>query len=243
MIFVLLAISALFVAIGFSVTENNAKYLLSGYNTMTEQDRKNVDIKAYIPYFRNFHIFLGISFLMLGAALTYLISENAGGIFLGVYPVLAYMYFVATSSTYLKGAGRRGNKVAFGILGVILLSIIALFGFGFREDRLTFHSNGVTLGGMYGETLPASEIQSIELVNELPEITFKSNGFALGTIHKGYFKTNREETVKLIMNSDKVPVILLTKSNGERVYYTAKNRTSDEIVKEMKQTLPNVIYK
>lgn len=62
MIYVITGISLLFVAIGLIVTKRNAKYLLSGYNIINEEDRKKVDSKAYIPYFRNFHIFLGISF-------------------------------------------------------------------------------------------------------------------------------------------------------------------------------------
>lgn len=78
MITVFVGISLLFIAIGFIVTENNAKYVLSGYNTMNEEDRKKVDIKKYIPYFRNFHIFLGISYLVLGLTLTFFINENAG---------------------------------------------------------------------------------------------------------------------------------------------------------------------
>jgi hypothetical protein len=44
MIYAILGTSLLFVAIGFIVDEKNAKYLLSGYNTMNEEDRQKVDI-------------------------------------------------------------------------------------------------------------------------------------------------------------------------------------------------------
>ena len=40
MIYVIIGMSVLFVAIGFLVTERNAKYLLAGYNTMSEEERK-----------------------------------------------------------------------------------------------------------------------------------------------------------------------------------------------------------
>jgi hypothetical protein len=39
--------------IAFFVTENNDKSLLSGYNTMSEQERQKFDIKSYIAYFKN----------------------------------------------------------------------------------------------------------------------------------------------------------------------------------------------
>src|SRR5690606_35963887 len=232
-----------FVAIGFIVTEKNAKHLLSGYNTMNEEDRKKVDIKAYIPYFRNFHIFLGISFLVFGTALTYLVSENVGGIFIAVYPILAYIYFTVTSSKYSKGVSKKRNKIGVIILAGTLLFAIGLFGHGFKENTITFDSESILFKGSYGETLIKSEIKTIELVTQLPEITFKTNGFALGTIKKGYFKTKNGEIMKLILNSDNKPIILLTKTNGKKIYYSAKDKLNTKIVDEIKENLPNLVYK
>ncbi len=88
-----------------------------------------------------------------------------------------------------------------------------------------------------------SEIQSIELVDQLPEIILKTNGFALGTINKGFFKTKNEEIVKLILNSDNKPVILFTKTDGKKIYYSAKDKSNKIVVDEMRKTLPNILYK
>jgi hypothetical protein len=243
MIYVLIGMSLLFVAIGFIVTEHNAKYLLSGYNTMSEENRKKVDIKAYIPYFRKFHIFLGISLLLFGIALTFLINENTGGIFLVVYPIIAYMFFMATSQKIITGPGTKWNKAGFVLLTAILIFVIGLLGYGFKENKLTFDSNSIEFKGTYGESVTPSEIQSIELVYELPKITLKTNGFALGTINKGFFKTESGEIVKLILNADRKPVILLTKNDGKKIYYSAKNKPNQAIVDEMKKTLPSILYK
>lgn len=65
MVYVIAAISAFFLCMAFVVTAKNAKYMLSGYNTMSNEERKNVDLKGLISYFRNFFIFLGISFYSL----------------------------------------------------------------------------------------------------------------------------------------------------------------------------------
>jgi hypothetical protein len=243
MIYVIIGMSVLFVALGFIVTENNSKYLLSGYNTMNEEDRKKVDIKAYIPYFRKFHIFLGISFLILGTSLTYLINESAGGIFLAVYPILAYIYFIATSSKYSKGLSTKWNKIGVIVLIGTLLFVIGLVGYGFKENKITIDSESIVFNGSYGETLTPSEIQSIELVDQLPKITSKTNGFALGTINKGYFKTNNGEIVKLILNADNKPIILLIKTDGKKIYYSAKDKPNEEVMKEMKKALPTILYK
>lgn len=239
MIYVVIGMSLLFVAIGFIVTERNAKYLLSGYNTMNKEDRKKVDIKTYIPYFKNFHIFLGLSFLIFGSFLTYFISENASGIFIAVYPISAYIYFIITSSKYSEGLSEKRNKVGVIILLGTLFFVVGLLGYGFKENKIIFDSDSISFKGSYGETLTKVEIQSIELVSELPEISIRTNGFALGTINKGYFRTKNGEIVKLILNSDKKPMILFTKTNGKKIYYSAKDKPNELIWDEIKKTLLN----
>lgn len=94
MLYSIIGISLLFLAIALLVTENNAKYLLAGYNTMNEESRKKVNIKAYMQFFKRFHIFLGISLLILGLLLHTFSGEMITGVVLSLYPVLAYIYFI-----------------------------------------------------------------------------------------------------------------------------------------------------
>ena len=243
MIYALIGISLLFVLIGFIVTENNARYLLAGYNTMSEEERKKVDIKSYIPHFRRFHIFLGVSFLLLGIIFTTLLSENAGGIFIAVYPVLAYIYFIATSSKYSKGNNMKSYRPAFFILIGSLIFVVGLLLYGHKENKLIFDSEGITFKGSYGETLTPSEIKSIELVAQLPEITMRTNGFSNGDVHKGYFKTESGEIIKMILNADHKPYILVTKSDDKKIYFSAKEVSNEKIFNELKKALPATLFK
>ncbi len=88
--------------LAFSLTERSAKYMLSGYNTMTDEERKKVDIKGFIPYFRNFHLFLGISFFVISFLLLSYVSTTTGTIFVCVYPVVAGIYFVISVRKFSK---------------------------------------------------------------------------------------------------------------------------------------------
>lgn len=242
MIYVLIGMSLLFVVIGFIVTENNAKYLLSGYNTMSAEERKKVDLKAFIPYFRKFHIFLGVSFLVLGYVIS-LINKNASGIFIGVYPILAYIYFTVTSLKSSGGIKTRSNKVGLYILSGVLLFVIGLIAHGFRENPIRFDSQKIAFEGSYGETLTTDQIDHIGLVDELPEITLKTNGFALGSVKKGYFKTQNGEVVKLILNSGQGPYIVFTKTDGKKLFYSAKEKSNEEVLNDLKKALPNIEYR
>ncbi|WP_299431177.1 DUF3784 domain-containing protein [uncultured Maribacter sp.] len=241
MTYILVGMSLLFVAIGFIVTENNAKYLLSGYNTMTEEERKKVDIKSYIPYFRKFHIILGISFLVLGYGIN-LINKNYAGIFLAVYPILTYIYFAINSSKFSGGLNTKSNKIGLYVIVGAFIFVVGLISYGFKENKIVFDSQKIELKGIYGETIETEQIKSIEIENELPKITLKTNGFALGEIRKGFFKTANGEIVKLILNSEQKSYILLTKSDGKKIYYSARGKSNEKVLNEIKKTLPNNGY-
>jgi len=55
------------------------------------REKKKVDIKRRNPIFKNVSLFLGISFISLWHYCTYAIGGKlTSGIFIGVYPILAY---------------------------------------------------------------------------------------------------------------------------------------------------------
>ena len=243
MLYVFLGMGLLFVAIGFILTEKNAKHLLAGYNTMSKEARQQFDIKGYLVFFRKFHLFLGASLLIIGLPLNYTISENAGGLFLALYPIAAYIYFVIASSGFSKGIKKKGNKIGIIILIITLLFVIGVLGYGFKENKLNFDAEKIEITGIYGEILLSTEIQSITLIDQLPSISYKSDGFALGKIRKGYFKTKTGETVKFMLNSDNNPYLLITKTDGKKIYFSAKERSSIELFDELKSLIPNIDYK
>ncbi|MBV7439982.1 DUF3784 domain-containing protein [Weeksellaceae bacterium TAE3-ERU29] len=230
-IYVLLGFSLLLIAIGFIVTEKNAKYILSGYNTMSEEEQNKVDIKSFILYFKKFHIFLGISLFVIGAILNYF-SPNSAGIFIVFYPILAYIYLAVKGNKFYK----QNSKSTFIALIIVLLCLIGLLLWDFRENKLITTPQALKIEGSYGETIEINQIKSIELVNKIPEISYKVNGASLGTMSKGYFKTQNGEKVKLILNnSDNSPYILIIKKDGEKIYYSSKSDSDSILFNEIKK--------
>ena len=116
-------------------------------------------------------------------------------------------------------------------------------GLGLKENQLKINFESIEFQGSYGEKILASNIQSIELVKELPKISLKTNGFALGSVKKGFFKTEEGEKIKLIINAEQSSVLLITKKNGQKIYYSAKNESNFNIVSELKNKLPELHYR
>src|SRR5690554_1961853 len=242
MVYFVIGLGLLFIGIGFIITESNAKYLLTGYNTMSKEEQSQIAIKPLLSYFRKFHLFLGISFIVLGLILTYDFSEVVSGAFIVIYPCLAYIYFIITSANYGRGLhSKRKNKIAIFILVLTMLCAVGMLGYGVKENTISIAPDAVEIHGTYGEVLLPSEIARIELVPELPKITFKSNGFALGKINKGYFKTEAGERVKLILNADNKPYLLIEKVNGKKNYYAAKSGSNTKLFEIIKNTFPKLM--
>lgn len=209
---------------------------------MNEAERNAFDIKSYLPFFRKFYLFLGISLFLIGCALNYLISANAAITFLAIYPIVAHFYSLSKSGSYYKGAKPKKYTLAYIVLGGALLLVVVLMVTGNRESELIFNSDKIEITGMYGETLSASDIKTIEIVNELPEITLRTNGFASGHVQKGYFNTKSKENVKLIINGDQKPVILITTLSGKKIYYSARKKSNEAIFNMLKTTFSGNQY-
>ena len=105
--YVIIAISIFFICIAFVVTENNAKYLLSGYNTLSNDERKRVDLKALIAYLRNFFIFLGLTFLLISLTLFNFFGETTAAFFICIYPVIACVYLLVNGQKFYKDTGAK----------------------------------------------------------------------------------------------------------------------------------------
>ena len=127
MLYVIAGLSLMFFMMAFIITENNATYLLNGYNTMSEEERKTFDLKGFIRFYRNLHFVLAGSFFVLSLAITRLENETWLGLFITTYPVLVYMYMIRASNRF-GGPERyhKWNNAGFWVLAVVLLIMIAL---------------------------------------------------------------------------------------------------------------------
>ena len=100
--FPVIFVSALYFAIGYLINEENSKYLLSGYNTMSDEERKKFDIENYLIFFKSFFKKQSlISFFIF--QISYLIFEGEEAlIFWSIYITIAIIYLVVKSQKFNK---------------------------------------------------------------------------------------------------------------------------------------------
>lgn len=233
MLYAYLIVSGLFLIIAFIVNKNNAKYLLSGYNSMSIERQKNIDFQKIARRFRKLNLFLSFTLLFFGGIIYYFAGLNVAGIFLVLYPVLVYSFESIMSS--LK------NKTLWKT--VILLPIIAILSYFlfslFRINDMLISEKEIKITGYYGEEIPMEQIRKVEVVSQLPKISLRVNGASLGTARKGYFRIKKGEVVKVFTNKKEGPYLLIAKSNGEKIYYAYDEKSTEKLYEDIKKAQAN----
>ena len=133
----------------------------------------------------------------------------------------------------------KHRKIIFyALVGVLILAIGAV-GIGYTDNKLILDNGHLEITGLYGEKMPVSDIQLIELTDKRPSLRKRVNGFSMGNRKKGFFKTNSGEKIKAIINSYARPWILITKKSGNKIYFSSNGQSNETIYQELKKTLPN----
>jgi hypothetical protein len=237
-IIITLFVSGLFVVIGLVTTEKTAPYLLSGYNMMSAEAQKNVNLKSYITYLRKFFVTLGITNFFFCVVLYWMDLKLASGLVMIFYPLGAFTYFTITSLKFFKGKTRILGWIGIIVLVGAILFIAFAMSRGLAENEVIATNEAIEIAGQYGETIDVNDIRSIQLVESLPGISIRTNGFALGNARKGSFKTVDGEIVKLLMSSNEFPIIKIETKTGRHIYYSASTDRNKQLYESLLAKYP-----
>lgn len=221
MMYFTLGFGLLFILIAFFVHEGNAHVLLSGYNTMSEEDRAAFDLKGFMHLFKWFHIALG-SIIIIGGLGSELIDSELYQIYLvGVVPVFAYMYFILKTKHFNKPEEHRKLNWAAGVLGVLGV-VIALLGFYTdKGNALVFEDQQLVITGLYGEDIPYIDIDEVLLLDSLPAVKTRVNGSAVGGKLAGHFTLKDGRSVKLFVDRADAQFLSITTKSGKDIIYSS----------------------
>ena len=214
MIYVSIGLGLIFFSMGFIVTPSNAKYLLNGYNTMSSEDQDKFPIVEYLNAFKAFHIWFGILYTALSVVF-HLLDSDLVGYHLSITPILAYGWFFWTSRKYNKGlssAAKNNTIIGLIVLSLTLVFVVGLFIWSDSESSWTYENNQLEIQGPYSISLLISDLDSICLLESLPEITKRSHGISTGKVAKGKFKGPNKTHYHLLIDKPVGEVIALYSS-------------------------------
>lgn len=225
----------IFIGIGFLVQA--APDTIAGYNTMSAEKRKNVDIKGLARFLRNGLILTGASSIV-ASLLLYALKLYAASEAVSLATIIAGVTITVVKARKYDRNTRRNKAAGYIAAGIAAAAASALLLYGILPAKIKTDKGFMQVTGMYGFSIPVEEIVNAELSDSLPRILIRTNGLALGDTLKGWFKVEGCNRCRLFIRaSDKGPYLIVTSSQEPPVILSTPDRvTAEKLLAALKGT-------
>lgn len=227
--------SIIFIILGICIKYFKAYWLISGYNTMSVEKKKNVDIKGLGNIMGNFCFFLaGIIFVY---TLSLIFELMLLSITVGIIFVVSIIYIIIKSQRFdgnvmnHDGTIKNSEKIKIGaVITFLLLVFLAVGIILYQSNKLTTYTiteQKIEIRGLYGETIYFKDITDVSISDEIPKITLRTNGSAVGSSLKGHFKLEHIGKAKLLVNTKNPPFIFI-KTDNKIIIFNSKDKVKTQ---------------
>lgn len=226
-IFGLVVLGILF--LGFAIQKLKWYWLIAGYNTMSKEEKENVEIEKVAKEMAIFlYIMAGLILVMAVFGTKYPFLEYI----LPVAIVVGVFFLILRSGKYDKN--KRDKSEVIGTL-VILIIPIAIMTFVFATSlspvKISFENDNLNIAG---NVIKEENIESVKLLDKYPTMK-KKIGSALGGHRNGTFYVDGFGECKVYTDNLKLP-IMEVKANGITYLVNSKDsKLIDEIYEKIKK--------
>lgn len=227
-----IAIALLLVGIGLLLRCKKAYWLIAGYNTMSSEQQENVDVDGLAKFIGN-TLFVWAGVFALGFGLMGL-GKSWGGYVLILIPALV-IHMIIVAQKYdgntrdaqgkMTAKAKRQVGIIVALLVVVSLGVGILLFYSSLPAGYSLENGILSISGMYGEDVDIAGVTSLQLLESMPKVLFKSNGSGLGNMLKGTFNLEGMGKVKVFVDVDNPPYIFLKTVAGP---YLFNGATEDE---------------
>ncbi len=237
-IFVMTLTPMILILCGILIKYFKQYWLIAGYNTASKKEKENVDIDKLGSFIGNNMFLLG-GINLLGILLRYLGYKLLGDLTWGLFIMVTIFMIIKAQSfnKYSSPSDKKMNRYAvivtlFIMLPVLVLSV-GLIGYGNLSNEITIDMGLIRISGMYGTSVSRDAITSIELIDDIPDIETKINGFDFGNINKGVFQLKDWGNGRVYLESNKGPYIAIRYNTEGFIIINYKNAEETKQVYEM----------
>lgn len=222
---ILYILSIIFFIIGIGIRYFKWHFLIAGYNTMSEEKKKNVDINGLSRLMGNFCFLLAILFLVggIGDSIDNRLLSSLP-LFL-IFPLAIIMIVLAQRYDKNKESNAQA-KVSAGIMIFIGILVFGIIVYSARGPEIEVTNDRITIKGMYGTTIDKDDIVEVSIVDSIPKVLRKTNGIDLVYILKGRFILEDIGKSVLFINENSPPYIVIKTENSTYIInYRDSNKT------------------
>lgn len=198
----------IFGLLGWAIRFKKAYWLISGFASRPKEEQEQLIENGFPQKTGSLLITTaGLMLLLLPLVFTpfnYAIEFQFGFMLFFLMGGLIYL------SKYEVPKKRKRSYTISTILFVAVIgSLIALTVSSYQGYELIVKKDSFEITGMYGDDWAIKDIQRIELMEEMPEVTLKTNGVGLPTLSKGHFKVKDYGSSLLFIQKASSPYIYI----------------------------------
>lgn len=236
LIIVQLMTIAMFFLFGYLILKKDMYDLISGFATKTEEEQQELIDKGYPQANAKGLIYSGW-ILVIGLLLQFIGVPHAILISLGVMTVFLFAYMLYINKLDVARVRKRNFII---LLGTIIFTF-GIIGFvvwiGTQPNHLTISETDLHVSGNYGVDWPLDEITNVELMEDLPKIQMRTNGFAAGERLKGRFRLEDLGNGRLFIYRNNPPFIFIEKGEDYLIINSRDIEQTEQWYKEVQDAL------
>ncbi|MHC0037036.1 DUF3784 domain-containing protein [Pseudoneobacillus sp. C159] len=214
-------ISLLFLILGWAILKKEAYGIISGFATRPTEEQNQLIANGFPQKVGKLFLFTGIGMIILFpltfTTIAYAIEVQFGFMLLSLLGGLVYL------SKYEIPHKRKSTfTMNITIFIVVITGISILYSFGYRDNELIVKEDRFEITGMYGDEWKIADIKKLELLEEMPAIKNKQNGFGTGTIAKGVFSVEDYGSSLLFIKKGISPILYIQVGDKD-IFINGKN--------------------
>lgn len=221
LITVQLFIIGLFFLLGCAIRKKKAYSLISGFATRPLEEQHQLIENGY-PQKTGAMLQITAAGMLLLLPLVFTDIKFAMEIEFGFMLFFLLGGFIYLSKFELPEKRKRSYVISTSFFVVITGFVVGLYILGYQEYELIMKKQSFEITGMYGNEWEIEDIKRIELLEEMPKVTSKQNGFGLATLAKGYFTVTGYGRSLLFIQKDHAPYLYIELSN-KKIFINNKN--------------------
>ncbi len=215
-----LGIIILFLILGWAVYKKKAYWLISGFNGRKKDEQEQLIDNGYpqrtgklmLTTAAGMALLLPLSF----TSFKYTIEIQFG--FMLALLLGGYIYL----SKYEIPKKRKRSYILSTALFIGTFSLVGvLMYFGYQDYQLAAGKKSFEITGVYGDKWRYQDVKKVELLDEMPEVTYRQNGFGMAAMAKGHFKVKSYGSCLLFIRKDSSPYLYI-ETDKQKIFINAK---------------------
>jgi hypothetical protein len=202
----------MFYLMGWVLRNKKAYWLISGFATRPKEEQQQLIENGYPQKTGTLMKYTAIGMVILlplcFSSFTYTVEVQFGFMLFFLLGGLIYL------SKYEVQKKRKRSYIISTSFFIGMVSFVSVLMFlGYQDYQLLTKKNSFEITGIYGDQWLYEDIEKIELMDDLPQVTLRQNGFGLATMAKGVFRVKGYGSSLLFIKKDSSPYLYIELKN------------------------------